>query len=46
MTLEVSMDLDPVPGNFHTKESAQISVEVLLNKLIPQYNPEVIIKDE
>lgn len=39
--LEVWVDLDPVPGIFHTKESAQHCVRNILNNSIPHYNPTV-----
>jgi hypothetical protein len=44
--LEVYLDLDPVPGAFHTKESAQHHVKTLLNGAIPHYNPRVLITKE
>ena len=44
--LEVYVDLDPVPGTFHTKESAQNVVRNILNGAIPHYNPIVSIAKE
>jgi hypothetical protein len=35
----VFVDLDPIPGEFHTKESAQNSLRNILHDRIPQYNP-------
>jgi len=37
--LEVVVDLDDVPGEFHTKESAKAIVQQILRQQIPQYNP-------
>lgn len=39
--LEVYVDLDPVPGFFHSKESAQRAVRNILQDRIPHYNPTV-----
>ena len=39
--LEVCVDLDPVPGVFHTKESAAYAVKNILTNSIPHYNPTV-----
>lgn len=36
VTLEVSVDLDPVPGAFHTKESALIWITEILRDRDPQ----------
>lgn len=33
------VDLDPMPGTFHTPESAKESVEAILKDRIPHYNP-------
>jgi hypothetical protein len=44
--LEVYVDLDPVPGAFHTKESAQNGIRTILNGAIPHYNPVVSIAKE
>lgn len=44
--LEVYVDLDRVPGAFHTPESARDSVSRILNDRIPHYNPGVVIPDE
>lgn len=41
--LEVSLDLDPVPGTFHTEESAKEQVKAMLLSMIPHYHPIVII---
>ena len=45
LTISVNVDLDPVPGAFHTKESAhEIVAHILedtLNTRIPHYNPSV-----
>lgn len=35
----VYVDLDPVPGEMHTQESAQNVLRSILNHMIPAYNP-------
>jgi len=37
--LVVWVDLDPVPGTFHTPESAKENVQAILKSSIPHYNP-------
>lgn len=44
--LEVYVDLDPVPGTFHSKESAQNTVRNILNSAIPHYNPTVNLAEK
>ena len=39
--LEVYVDLDPVPGAFHSKESTRNHVDRILKTTIPHYNPVV-----
>lgn len=39
--LVVWVDLDPIPGSFHTPESAKKNVEAILKDYIPHYNPMV-----
>ena len=39
--LEVEVDLDPVPGTFHTKESARDTTARILMEMIPHYHPAV-----
>lgn len=39
VTLTVQVDLDPVPGTFHTKESAVEQVQHILYSSIPHYRP-------
>lgn len=41
--LEVEVDLDPLPGTFHTAESAREVVFSYLTYVIPHYHPEVKI---
>jgi hypothetical protein len=43
--LEVSVNLDPVPGAFHTAASAASSVHLILHDRIGQYHPTVTIKE-
>jgi hypothetical protein len=46
LKIEVNVDLDSIPGAFHTSESAQKIVEAILQttltERIPHYNPMVI----
>lgn len=35
----ILVDLDPLPGSFHTQESAQNWVGLTLRRAIPHYNP-------
>lgn len=37
----VEVELDDVPGTFHTPESAEIVIRHILDNSIPHYNPEV-----
>lgn len=46
ITLEVDVDLDPVPGNFHTPEQAERAIFGLLHMRIPHYDPTVRVQDE
>lgn len=39
--LNVEVDLDPIPGTFHTAGQAHESVLYILKERIPHYNPEV-----
>jgi len=41
--LKVYVDLDPVPGAFHTKESARAIIGQILAERIPHYNPRVSV---
>lgn len=43
---EVEVDLDPIPGAFHTKEDARMRIEGALVSRIPHYNPKVKIIEE
>lgn len=40
VALIVWVDLDAVPGAFHTHESAQANVQAILERSIPHYSPE------
>lgn len=44
--LEVYVNLDPVPGTFHSKESARNVVDRILKESIPHYEPMVSIAKE
>ena len=41
-TIIVEVDLDPVPGTFSTKESAEQCVQAILRESIGHYNPQVV----
>jgi len=43
VTLLVTMDLDPVPGAFHTESSAVDQTQRIMSQMIPHYNPEVLV---
>src|SRR6478735_10634894 len=45
ITLEIDVDLDPVPGNFHTAEQAERAIFGLLHMRIPHYDPTVKIQE-
>lgn len=40
--IEILIDLDPVPGIFHTEESARQTVNALLLERVGHYNPIVL----
>lgn len=44
--LEVYVDLDPIPGPFHSKESARNVVYGILTTAIPHYRPMVSTTNE
>jgi hypothetical protein len=41
VTFTVTVDLDPMPGTFHTAVSAQECVQTILSQRIAHYNPVV-----
>lgn len=41
--LNVMVDLDPIPGAFHTADSAEDNIQALLLSSIPHYNPVVVL---
>lgn len=41
--LTIYVNLDPLPGLFHTPESARRTVEGVLKTLIPHYSPKVYL---
>lgn len=45
ITLEIDVDLDPMPGAFHHADDAARRIYGLLHMRIPHYNPEVRIKE-
>jgi hypothetical protein len=45
VTLTVTVNLDSVPGTFHTVESARESVQTILNDRIPHYKPAVNVQE-
>lgn len=42
--LAVYVDLDPVPGTFHSADSARNSISSILLQTIPHYEPMVSIE--
>lgn len=38
----IEVDLDPVHGEFHTKESAEYNIQKILSDAIGHYNPKVV----
>lgn len=40
--IAIAVDLDPVPGDFHTVESAEKIVQTILLDRLPHYNPVVL----
>ena len=45
ITLEIDVDLDPLPGNFHTPEQAERAIFGLLHMRIPHYDPTVRVQE-
>lgn len=43
ITLLVDVELDPVPGAFHTPESAERNIQNILSRMIPHYKPTVTL---
>lgn len=39
----VYLDLDPVPGSFHTQESCRSHIEDALKQVIPHYKPKAYV---
>lgn len=39
--LVIQVDLDSVPGAFHTPESAKKNIQAILDNAIPHYEPRV-----
>jgi len=46
VALIVYVDLDPMPGAFHTEESAVNNVRGILESTIPWYNPDTAYMPE
>lgn len=44
--LHIMVDLDPVPGAFHTEESARDCIEAMLLERIPHYTPVVVLSED
>lgn len=42
ISLQILVNLDPVPGTFHTSESARNQVQKILTEAIPWYKPIVV----
>lgn len=46
VALTVLVDLDPIPGGFHTPEQARDAIDALLLSRIGHYSPVVIINKD
>lgn len=46
VTLIVEAELDDLPGEFHTPESAERVIQIILDNSIPHYKPIVSIFTE
>ena len=46
ITLEISVDLDDVPGTFSTPESAKHSIQIILGNQIGHYHPLVTLPNK
>lgn len=46
VAVTIIIDLDPVPGAFHTPESARQLIEGMILNAAPHYNPVVILEPE
>ena len=44
--LELYVDLDPIPGAFHTKEDAAKRAEAILRSSINHYSPVILIPQQ
>lgn len=44
VTLDVTINLDPIPGAFHTPADVQQRIERILVEMIPHYKPTVSIR--
>ena len=42
--LEISIELDPVPGAMHTPESVEFIIQEILTNLMGHYHPQVTRK--
>ena len=42
--IEIAVDLDTMPGVFHTEDDARMRVQAILLDRIPHYNPVVLDK--
>jgi len=46
VTLIVELELDPIPGAFHTPESAQRIIQNALDQFVSAYKPQVQIQKD
>lgn len=46
VSFTVSIELDPIPGAMHTKESAKSAIEDIISSRMPSYNPRVYLSAE
>src|SRR4051812_7875839 len=42
----VQVDLDPIPGDMHTDDSARENIQAVLNHAIGHYRPSVLVLNE
>ena len=42
--IEIAVDLDAMPGAFHTEDNARMHVQAILLGRLPQHNPVVLDK--
>ena len=46
ITMEVNVDLDGVPGSFHTAEDWVSKLQHMLENYTPHYRPHVVLQED